>query len=115
LCAVCRRPARGFGWFDPVRSKASLTSHWFCSLACQGLWSRRAGRSPAMVNLTDLERAAIRATVKPVAEIMAEIGWTKRLNELTEEQVLTLIEVAIGGFQDAMHQAAQPAEPEVPF
>jgi hypothetical protein len=68
-----------------------------------------------MVDLTDLERAAIRAAMKPVAEIMAEIGWTTRLNQLTEAQVLTLIEVAIGGFQDAMHQAAGSDEGEVPF
>jgi hypothetical protein len=115
LCAVCRRPARGFGWFDPVRSKASLTSHWFCSVSCQRLWSRRAGRSPAMVDLTELERAAIRAALKPVAEIMAEIGWLTRLCELSEAQVLTLIELAVGRFQDAMHLAAQPDVPEVPF
>lgn len=60
-----------------------------------------------MVDLTDLERAAIRAAMKPVAEIMAEIGWITRLCDLSEEQVLTLIEVAIGGFQDAMAAAAQ--------
>lgn len=67
-----------------------------------------------MVDLTDLERAAIRAAMKPVAEIMTEIGWLTRLCDLTEEQVLTLIEVAVGGFQDAMHEVAQD-EPEVPF
>jgi hypothetical protein len=68
-----------------------------------------------MVDLTELERAAIRAALKPVAEIMAEIGWLTRLCELSEAQVLTLIEVAVGGFQDAMHLAAQPDVPEVPF
>jgi hypothetical protein len=67
-----------------------------------------------MVDLTDLERAAIRAAMKPVAEIMTEIGWLTRLCDLSEEQVLTLIEVAVGGFQDAMHQATQD-ELEVPF
>jgi hypothetical protein len=68
-----------------------------------------------MVDLTELERAAIRAALKPVAEIMAEIGWLTRLCELSEAQVLTLIEVAVGGFQDAMHLVAQPDVPEVPF
>jgi hypothetical protein len=68
-----------------------------------------------MVDLTELERAAIRAALKPVAEIMAEIGWTTRLNELNEEQVLALIEVAVGGFQDAMAAASSQREPEVPF
>ena len=68
-----------------------------------------------MVDLTDLERAAIRAAMKPVAEIMAEIGWLTRLCDLSEAQVLILIEVAIGGFQDAMHQAAGRTKEEVPF
>jgi hypothetical protein len=66
-----------------------------------------------MVDLTDIERAAIRAALRPVAEVLAEIGWTTRLNALTEAQVLTLIEVAVGAFQDAMHEAAQDPEAEV--
>ncbi len=37
---------------------------------------------------------------------MEEIGWNTRLIELTEQQVLTLIEVAVGGFQDAMRETA---------
>ncbi len=53
--------------------------------------------------------------MKPVAEIMEEIGWQTRLIDLTEAQVLTLIEVAVGGFQDAMHATARTAEAEVPF
>jgi uncharacterized protein DUF6511 len=68
-----------------------------------------------MVDLTELERAAIRAALKPVAEIMAEIGWLTRLCELSEAQVLALIEVAVGGFQDAMAAASNQGEPEVPF
>jgi hypothetical protein len=68
-----------------------------------------------MVDLTDLERAAIRAAMKPVAEIMAEIGWLTRICELSEAQVLTLIEVAVGGFQDAMAAAAQQDEDGPPF
>lgn len=62
-----------------------------------------------MVDLTEQEQAAIRAALKPLAEIMDEIGWDTRLVDLTEPQVLTLIEVAIGGFQDAMHAAARDA------
>lgn len=74
-----------------------------------------------MVDLTEQEKAAIRAAVKPVAEIMEEIGWERRLAELTEDQVLTLIEVAVGGFRDAMHAAAErgagteDSGAEVPF
>jgi hypothetical protein len=68
-----------------------------------------------MVDLTDLEKSAIRAAMKPVAEIMEEIGWTTRLADLTEPQVLTLIEVAVGGFQDAMAATARNTPMEVPF
>ena len=71
--------------------------------------------SSAVVDLTEQEQAAIRAAMKPVAEILAEIGWTVRLNELSEAQVLTLIEVAVGGFQDAMHRTAGIDDRDVPF
>ncbi len=71
-----------------------------------------------MVDLTEQEQAAIRATLKRVAEIMEEIGWETRLVDLSEHQVLTLIEVALGGFQDAMREIAiaeSDSSPEVPF
>lgn len=68
-----------------------------------------------MIDLTEQERAAIAAAVKPVAEIIAEIGWQTRFCDLTEPQVLTLIEVAVGGFQDAMHATAKNDPMEVPF
>ena len=71
-----------------------------------------------MVDLTEQEQAAIRAAMRPVAEIMEEIGWKTRLIDLSEQQVLTIIEVAIGGFQDAMREIAaanQQQFPEIPF
>ena len=68
-----------------------------------------------MVDLTEQEQAAIRAAMKPVAEIMEEIGWQTRLFDLTEAQVLTLIEVAVGGFQDAMLATAKGDDTEIPF
>jgi hypothetical protein len=53
--------------------------------------------------------------MKPVAEIMEEIGWERRLCDLDEAQVLTLIEVAVGGFQDAMLAIAKNFDTDVPF
>ena len=67
-----------------------------------------------MVDLTDQEHAAIRHALKMVAEVMEEIGWETRLIDLCEQQVLTLIEVALGGFQEAMREIAS-ADPEIPF
>ena len=115
FCAVCRRPPRGFGWFDVSGLRPPRPPVNFCSMACQDFWTRRAKRSTAVIDLSEQERAAIRAAMKPVAEIMEEIGWTTRLAGLTEEQVLALIEVAVGGFQDAMHEAAAADETEIPF
>jgi len=68
-----------------------------------------------MVDLTEQEQAANRAAIKPLAEIMEEIGWQTRLVDLTEPQVLTLIEVAVGGFQDAMLATAKGEDTEIPF
>ncbi len=115
LCAVCRGPARGFGWFDPTSAKPPRPSVSFCSITCQGWWVRLARRSTAMVDLTEQERAAMRAAMRAMAEVMAEIGWTTPLNALSEQQVLTLAEVAVGAFQDAMRASASPSTPEVPF
>ena len=71
-----------------------------------------------MIDPTEAEQAAIRSAMKPVAEIMEEIGWQTRLADLSEQQVLTLIDVAVTGYQDALQEytAANPtADPEVPF
>lgn len=115
LCAVCRRPERGFGWFDPTSAKPPRPSVSFCSITCQGWWVRLARRSTAMVDLTEQEWAAMRASMRAMAEVMAEIGWTTPLNALSEQQVLTLAKVAVGAFQDAMRASASPSTPEVPF
>ena len=60
-----------------------------------------------MVDLTEQEQAATHATMRPLGECLGEIGWQTRLIDLTEPQVLTLIEVAVGGFQHAMQATAQ--------
>lgn len=58
----------------------------------------------------------MRAAMRRVAETMAEIGWDTRFQELSEAQVLTLIEVAVGGFQEAMQAIARhDTAAEVPF
>jgi hypothetical protein len=115
LCAVCRQPTRGFGWFDPHRSKRPPPSVWFCSMPCQSFWTCLAREHFAMVDLTEEERAAINATMKRVALLMDEIGWATPLAELTEAQVRALIEEAVEGFREAMSDIARAQTPEVPF
>lgn len=69
-----------------------------------------------MVDPTAAERAAIRAALKPAAEKLEEIGWQVRLCELSEPQVLTLIEVVVTGYQDALREyELATTDPEVPF
>ena len=56
--------------------------------------------------------------MKMVAEVMEEIGWENRLIDLSEQQVLTIIEVALGGFQDGMREIAAEKHQqfmEIPF
>ena len=68
-----------------------------------------------MVDLTDEESAAIAATMKRVALLMDEIGWSTKLADLTEQQVSALIEEAVEGFREAMSYIAKANTPEVPF
>jgi hypothetical protein len=67
-----------------------------------------------MVDLSEQEKDAMRHSMKMAAEVMNEIGWETRLLDLSEHQVLTLIEVVIDGFQRAMREIAA-ADPEIPF
>lgn len=52
-----------------------------------------------MIDRTEREQRAIRNGMKFAAEICAEIGFEKKLSELTEDQMLALVEAAVDGFQ----------------
>ena len=67
-----------------------------------------------MVDLTAEEQAAMRQAMKMQAEVMEEIGWQTRLCDLSQAQVLSLIEVAISSFQEAMAEAAQAHKQDQP-
>ncbi len=84
-------------------------------MPCQSFWTRLARVRVAMVDLTDEERAALAATMKRVALLMDEIGWSTPWAGLTEEQVRALIEESVEGFREAMSDIAKANAPEVPF
>lgn len=52
-----------------------------------------------MIDKTEKEKEQIRQGLKYVAEVIsADIGFEKRLCDLTETQMLTLVEAAVDGF-----------------
>lgn len=68
-----------------------------------------------VVDPDDRERAAVATGLKLMAELMAEIGWTTRFNQLTQPQARALAEAAIDGFQEAIAANLRRPDPEVPF
>lgn len=68
-----------------------------------------------MIDPDERERAALRAALRNMAELMAEIGWTTRFADLTEAQALAIATAAVDGFQEAMQTSAPRPDPEVPF
>lgn len=68
-----------------------------------------------MIDPDEREQVALRAALKNMAELMAEIGWSTRFADLTEAQALALATAAVDGFQEAMQASAPRPDPEVPF
>ncbi|MFO1208936.1 MAG: DUF6511 domain-containing protein [Amaricoccus sp.] len=116
-CAVCTRPAAGFGFFDPRSRIRPRGRRWFCSMTCQAAHARRAkatGGLP-MFGTTSEERLAIAITLRRVATMMEEIGWERRLGDLSETEVTVIVEETIEAFQEAMSRIAGERSAEVPF
>jgi hypothetical protein len=69
-----------------------------------------------MIDPDPREEAALRAGLKNMAELMAEIGWTTRFQDLSEQQALAIATASVDGFQEAMRASAPaPSDMEVPF
>lgn len=68
-----------------------------------------------MIDPDSRERAALKAALKFMAALMAEIGWETRFKELSAQQAAKLAEAAVDGFQEAMATSAPRTESEVPF
>jgi hypothetical protein len=66
-----------------------------------------------MIDPDPREREGLAAGLRNVAEVMAEIGWTTRLCDLSENQARTIVEVAVGGFFEVTRNVEQSAG--VPF
>ena len=111
-CAVCLRPARGFGFFNP-NTPRPREHRWFCSMPCQGLFAMRFRKGLTMIGMTDEERLAIALVMKRLGQTMDQIGWSKRLCDLNETDVTALIEEVLEGYGVEMSRIAKSQE--VPF
>ena len=66
-----------------------------------------------MQGSTEEERLAIALVMKRLGQTMDQIGWDKRLRDLTTTDVTTLIEEVLEGYGAEMSRIA--ASSEVPF
>ena len=64
-----------------------------------------------MIDPTDFERDCMNKTLRPLGEYVAEIGTDKAFQDLTREQVLTLIEVVVTAYMDELSKGSE----EIPF
>ena len=113
LCAVCIRPAAGFGFSDPHDKTRPRPRRWFCSMPCQNLFARITTKGLTMVEFTEEETQALPAVMVAMASIMEDIGWGRPLSELTRNDMHRLIVATIESFRIEM--AAIAADAEIPF
>lgn len=62
-----------------------------------------------MVDPSPQEAAAIAHAVRMLAEVMDEIGWDKRLAELSEAEVRTIVDVTVTAFGARMRESQNEA------
>ena len=99
LCAVCRREARGFG-FWPRFIHAEAPRLQLCSMLCQNITARL----KAMIDPKKHEVQALAAACQSGGEYVESLGKTD-LATFTGEEWATLIEVAVTAFQDHLRTA----------
>jgi hypothetical protein len=113
LCAVCTRPAAGFGFFDPHSSTRPRPRRWFCSMPCQGLFARKARKGMTMIDFTEEETQALPAVMRALAPELERIGWDRPLRQLTANDMHRLIVVTVEAFRAEMAEIA--AHSEIPY
>ncbi len=115
ICAVCRKRCGGFGYADPWTPGWPRPSAYFCSKSCQRFYAAQARNPQLMAFLSKHESDAIRATMKRIPDLIDQIGWEKRLVDLSEQEAFDLVAEMIRGFQEIMGEIAKTTDAEVPF
>lgn len=64
-----------------------------------------------MIDPTDFEKACMEKALRPLGEIVSEIGPHKAFADLNREQVLILIEVIVTAYMDELSKGSE----EIPF
>lgn len=115
ICAVCRKRCGGFGYADPWSQGWPRPSAYFCSKSCQRFFASQARNPDLMKVLAEHEAEAIRATMKRIPNLIDQIGWEKRLADLSEQEAFDLVAEMVAGFQESMGEIAKTKDSEVPF
>jgi hypothetical protein len=120
LCAVCTRPAAGFGFFDPRSRTRPRPRRWFCSMPCQGHYARKArnrrsanAKGLTMIDFTEEETQALPAVMRALAPELERIGWDRQLGQLTANDMHRLIVITVEAFRAEMAEIA--AHSEIPY
>jgi hypothetical protein len=110
---VCRREARGFGWFDAQLTigdpRRDQSRRWLCSLTCQNICQRRRG----MIDPTRHERAAMEHAVAMAGEHIESLGRTDVMT-WSPDEFAALIEVIVTAFTDHLRDLGDD-DGEVPY
>lgn len=104
-CALCLRPARGFGFFDPEASRPR-DYRWFCSLPCQRTFTTRFRKGESMSG-TPQEGLALAHVMKRLGLLMDVIGWQQRLCDLSQKEVGLLITEVLESYGAEMSRIAK--------
>lgn len=107
ICSVCKRESSGFGYIKPPLRAGDPRNHKklkrFCSRRCQEIFTNYLNQNP-MIDLTKTEKEAIESALKSVGEYVADIGMNRPLADYSREEVLCLIEVAVGAYTEFMKE-----------
>jgi hypothetical protein len=98
------------------RQSGQHSLRYFCSRQHQDFYAavKRTHGRDAMIDPTPHEIAAMRAAIQPMAEyIGADIGYEKPLKDYSRAEILTLIEVVVTAYQDALQKEAHAQWPEI--
>ena len=105
LCAVCRREARGYGWFDAryrvSEPRRDRTRRRLCSRTCQDICHRRCG----MIDPTPNEQAAMAAGGSAAGAYLESLCRSD-LATLSPAEWRQLIEIVVTGYCDTLRELA---------